>query len=55
MFGAKFKKLRNLKRFGEIVVVTTTKKIQGKISDKGTVCMFVGVPSELFGRCLSPV
>jgi hypothetical protein len=27
MFGVKFKKLRNLKRFGEMVVVTTRKKI----------------------------
>jgi hypothetical protein len=42
IFGAKFEKLNNLKRFGEMVVVITEKKIQGKFSNRGTVCMFVG-------------
>jgi hypothetical protein len=42
MFGVKFKKLTNLKIFGETVVVTIRKKIQGKFSDRGTVCIFVG-------------
>jgi hypothetical protein len=37
MFGVQFKKLNKLKRFGEIVLVTTKKKIQGKLSDRSTV------------------
>jgi hypothetical protein len=36
------KGLRNLKRFGEMCVVTTKNKIQGKLSNKGTVCVYVG-------------
>jgi hypothetical protein len=36
------KGLRNLKRFGEMCVATTKNKIQGKLSDKGIVCVFVG-------------
>jgi hypothetical protein len=32
----------NLKRFGEMCVATTKNKIQAKLSDKGTVCVFVG-------------
>jgi hypothetical protein len=44
MFGVKFKKSRNLKRFGGMVMVTTKKKIQGKLSDRGTVCMFLEYP-----------
>jgi hypothetical protein len=42
----KFKKLSNLKRFGEMFLVITKKKIKGKLNDKGTVCMFVGYPQN---------
>jgi hypothetical protein len=36
-------KLRdNLKIFGEVGVVTTEEKIQAKLSNQGTTCMFVG-------------
>jgi hypothetical protein len=42
MFKSRAKELKNLKRFGEICVATNKNKIQGKLSDKGTVCVFVG-------------
>jgi hypothetical protein len=42
MFKSRAKGLRNLKRFDEMYVATTKNKIQGKLSDKGTVCVFVG-------------
>jgi hypothetical protein len=42
MFKSRAKGLMNLKRFGEMCVVTTKNKIQGKLSDKGSVCVFVG-------------
>jgi hypothetical protein len=42
IFKNRAKGLMNLKRFGEMCVVTTKNKIQGKLSDKGTVCVFVG-------------
>jgi hypothetical protein len=42
MFKNRAKGLRNLKRFGEMCVATTKNKIQGKLSDKGTACVFVG-------------
>jgi hypothetical protein len=32
MFGVKFDKLSNLKRFGEMVVFTSKKKIQGTLT-----------------------
>jgi hypothetical protein len=41
-----FKKLSKFKIFSEMVVVTTKKKIQGKLSDRSTVCMFVGYPQN---------
>jgi hypothetical protein len=37
MLGMKIKWLNNLKRFGEMIVVNTKKKIQGKLSDRGTL------------------
>jgi hypothetical protein len=46
MFGVKFKKLRNLIRFVEMVMVTAKKNIQEKISDSGMVCMFLGCPKN---------
>jgi hypothetical protein len=42
MFKSRAKGLRNLKRFGEMCVETTKNNVQGKFSDKGTVCVFVG-------------
>jgi hypothetical protein len=32
----------NLKIFGEVGVVTTKEKIQAKLSNQGTTCMFAG-------------
>jgi hypothetical protein len=42
MFKNRAKGIRNLKRFGEMCVATTKNKIQGKLSNKWTVCVFVG-------------
>jgi hypothetical protein len=42
MLKFEFKRLNNLRSFGEIVVVTTMNKIQGKLRDLDTVCMFLG-------------
>jgi hypothetical protein len=41
MFKKKARRLRNLKRFGEMCMATTKNKIQGKLSNKGIVCVFV--------------
>jgi hypothetical protein len=40
------KELRRLTKFGKICVATTKAKIQGKLSDRGTVCVFVGYPNN---------
>jgi hypothetical protein len=32
--------------FGEMVILTIKKKIYGKLKDLGTVCMFIGYPSN---------
>ena len=42
LFGCKPRLNSNLKAFGEIGVVTTKDKIQGKLKNRGTPCMFVG-------------
>jgi hypothetical protein len=42
MFGVKFKKLSNLKRFGEMFVGISKKRIEEKLSNRGTICFFVG-------------
>jgi hypothetical protein len=42
MYNKEFKDHKNLKTFGEMCVVTTKKAIQGKLSDRGTVSLFVG-------------
>jgi hypothetical protein len=42
MFKNRAKGLSNLKRFDEMCVATTKNKIQGKLSDKETVYVFVG-------------
>jgi hypothetical protein len=48
MFEVIFKRLNNLKRFGEMVVVTLKKTIQGKLSDRGTVVGYQQNHSEDF-------
>ena len=47
-FGRKNLKIKNLRDFGEIVVVTKAKKskIQSKLTDRGTVCMLVDCVSN---------
>jgi hypothetical protein len=42
LYGEKPKLHDNLKMFGEVGVVTTKEKIQAKLSNCGTPCMFVG-------------
>jgi hypothetical protein len=42
LYGEKPKLHDNLKMFGEVGVVTTKEKIQAKLSNQGTTCMFVG-------------
>jgi hypothetical protein len=42
LYGKKPKLHDNLKMFGEVGVVTTKEKIQAKLSNQGTTCMFVG-------------
>jgi hypothetical protein len=41
LFGSKPKLPESLKAFGEAGVVTTKNNIQGKLRNRGTVCMFV--------------
>ena len=36
----------NFRRFGELAVIKTANKIQGKLTNKGTLCMFVGLAEE---------
>ena len=42
LFGSKPRLPKSLRSFGEIGVVTTKSNIQGKLRNRGTVCMFVG-------------
>jgi hypothetical protein len=42
MFNRLLKKPVKLREFGEMFVITTKDKIQSKLADKGTTCMFVG-------------
>jgi hypothetical protein len=42
LFGSKHKLPESLRSFGEVGVVTTKSNIQGKLRNRGTVCMFVG-------------
>jgi hypothetical protein len=42
LFGNKPRLLESLRSFGEICVVTTKNDIQGKITNRGTPCMFMG-------------
>jgi hypothetical protein len=41
LFGENSTLHNNLKIFGEVGVVTTKDKIQAKLSNRGTICMFV--------------
>jgi hypothetical protein len=42
LYGEKPILHNNLKTFGEVGVVTTKERIQAKLSNRGTTCMFVG-------------
>jgi hypothetical protein len=42
LFGCTPKVHSNLRSFGEMGVVTTKSDIQGKLTNRGTTCMFVG-------------
>jgi hypothetical protein len=42
LFGKEAHCAFNQRMFGKIGIVTTKKKIQGKLKDQGTVCIFVG-------------
>jgi hypothetical protein len=42
LYGEKPKLHDNLKMFGEVGVITTKERIQAKLSNRGTTCMFVG-------------
>jgi hypothetical protein len=46
LFGCKPKLPASLRSFGEIGVVTTKDKIQSKLKNRGTPCMFVGYSSH---------
>jgi hypothetical protein len=46
MFKEEAKELNSLRKFGEVCVAATKSKIQGKLSDRGSVCVFVGYPSN---------
>jgi len=46
MFNSLLRRPRKLKTFGEMCVVTTKDKIQSKLTDKGTTCMFVGYAND---------
>jgi hypothetical protein len=45
-FDKKPKYINGLRTFGEMGVVTTKQKLQGKLADQGTACMFVGYPQS---------
>jgi hypothetical protein len=46
MFKEKAKESNTLRKFGDVCVAATKNKIQGKLSDRGSVCVFVGYPSN---------
>jgi hypothetical protein len=48
IFGKEAHCAQNLRMFGEMGIVTTKKKIQVKLKDRRTVCMFVGYPPIMF-------
>jgi hypothetical protein len=58
IFKDSFKVLKVYNRFFELSVVKTKEKIQSKLSDRGTVCFFVGHPSNNANnlyRLLNPI
>jgi hypothetical protein len=46
MYNKEFKGHKSLNTFGEMCVVTTRKAIQGKLSNRETVGLFVGYPDN---------
>jgi hypothetical protein len=46
MFKENAKELKRLRNFGEICATTNKAKIQGKLRDRGNVCVFVGYPNN---------
>jgi hypothetical protein len=42
MLNKTSKRPRKLRKFGEMYVITTKDKMQSKLADKRTTCMFVG-------------
>jgi hypothetical protein len=45
LYGKKPKLHNNLKMFGEVGVVTTMERIQAKLSNRGTTCIFLDTRS----------
>jgi hypothetical protein len=43
MFKEKAMELHSLQKLGEVCVAATKSKIQGKLSDRGSVCVFLGL------------
>jgi hypothetical protein len=46
MYNKQFNGHKNLKTLDDMSVVTTKKAIQGKLSDRGTVGLFLGYPDN---------
>jgi hypothetical protein len=44
LFGSKPRLPESLRSFGEIGIITTKSDIQGKLTNRGTPCMFMGYP-----------
>ena len=42
LYGSEPHYARNLRTFGEIAIITDNKKIKGKLSDRGKLCLFLG-------------
>jgi hypothetical protein len=57
LFGSTPKLHSNLRSFGEMGVVTTKSDIQGKLTNCGTMCMFVGYSvnhsNNIYIECLT--
>jgi DNA transposition AAA+ family ATPase len=46
MYNKQFKGSKNLKKFGEICIVTTKKQSREKLNNRGTVGLFLGYPDN---------
>jgi hypothetical protein len=46
MLKEKAKDFNNPRQFEEVCVAAIKNEIQGKLSDRGSVCVFVGYPSN---------